>query len=132
MNNNIYRNDGKIYLYCYAKDKNSDKYIEFSYLDCCLLGFMNSLNSSNSQEMNMLIVCQLWNNLSKGSHYGLLTKKDPLNRREYNLNITTDVYELFKTKFNSLSKTFTCKQASMKNVVVHVSRYLRISTKVSF
>jgi hypothetical protein len=132
MNNNIYQNDGKIYYYCYARDKKSDKYIEFSYLDCCLLGFMNSLNSFNSQEMNMLIVCQLWNNLSKGSNYSLLTKRDALNKREYNLNVNGDVYELFKSKFDSLSKTFTPKQASMKNAVMQVSRYLRMSIKLNF
>jgi hypothetical protein len=132
MNNNIYQNDGKIYYYCYARDKKSDKYIEFSYLDCCLLGFMNSLSSSNSQEMNMLIVCQLWNNLSKGSNYSLLTKRDSLNKREYNLNVNGDVYELFKSKFDILSKTFTPKQASMKNAVMQVSRYLRMSIKVNF
>jgi hypothetical protein len=132
MNNNIYRNDTTIYYYCYAKEKDSDNYVELTYIDCCLLGFMNNLLSTNSQEMNMLVVCQLWNNLVKGGNYGLLTKKDPLNRKVYNLNVTNVIYELFQSKFDSLCKTFTSKQSSMKNVVNQLSRLLRLITKVSF
>lgn len=132
MNHSVYRNDNKIYFYGYAKQRNSDNYIQFTYIDFCLLGFMNSLLSTNSQEMNMLIVCQLWNNMIKGTHYGLIMKQDRFDRKVYNLNVTNEIYELFQSKFDSLCKTFTVKQSSMKNVVNQISRLLRLSTKFNF